>query len=216
MHGFFKDVVIDPLETKGFFTDLTATVDDFKFVFGAGGIHGSVHGRTFRSSDTHDIVDVDVTSYYPSIAISNRWFPEHLGEQFCDIYAGLKQQRVGYAKGTAENAMLKLALNGVYGDSNNQYSPFYDPAYTMSVTINGQLLLAWLAETVMRIDGATMIQVNTDGLTVKLPRGKRSELSDACASWEKFTGMDLEHVEYRSMFKNAITNRMCIRYQLES
>lgn len=44
-----------------------------------------------------------------------------------------------YAKGTPENAMLKLALNSVYGDSNNQYSVFYDPMYTMKITVNGQL-----------------------------------------------------------------------------
>lgn len=210
IHSFFKGVTIDPLETKGFFKGLTSTVDDFTFVFGAGGIHGSVHGRTFHESDTHAIVDVDVTSYYPSIAIVNGWYPEHLGAQFCSIYGGLKQQRTSYAKGTAENAMLKLALNGVYGDSNNKYSPFYDPAYTMTVTINGQLLLAWLAEMVMQIEGAELIQVNTDGLTVHLPRGKRSELDAACATWEKFTRMDLEHVDYKSMFVRDVNNYIAV------
>ena len=56
-----------------------------------------------------------------------------------DVY----NQRKSFAKGTAENAMLKLALNSVYGDSNNKYSVFYDPKYTMNITINGQLSLVF-------------------------------------------------------------------------
>lgn len=64
------------------------------------------------------------SSMYPNIAISNNVFPQHLTKRFCDIYKDVYEQRKSYAKGTAENAMLKLALNGVYGDSNNQFGPF--------------------------------------------------------------------------------------------
>ena len=74
------------------------------------------------------------------------------------MYAGLKEQRVRFPKGSPENAMLKLALNGVYGDSNNQYSVFYDPLYTMKTTLNGQLLLCLLAEKLLRIDGLRLIR----------------------------------------------------------
>ena len=99
-------------------------VDGFRFDFGTGGIHGSLENKIARSTKKYKLIDADVSSMYPNIAISNRVYPEHLTEKFCDIYEDVYNQRKSFAKGTAENAMLKLALNSVYGDSNNKYSVF--------------------------------------------------------------------------------------------
>jgi hypothetical protein len=101
-------------------------IDGFRFDFGVGGIHGSLTSKVVKETKTYKIVDADVSSMYPNIAISNRVYPEHLTSKFCDIYQDVYEQRKSYPKTSAENAMLKLALNGVYGDSNNKYSPFYD------------------------------------------------------------------------------------------
>lgn len=193
-------------ETKGVFKDLTCTVEGFTFVFGLGGIHGSVENTVVESDDEHVVIDLDVTSYYPSLAIQYGLYPEHLGDTFCKVYAGLKEQRVRFPKGSPENAMLKLALNGVYGDSNNQYSVFYDPLYTMKTTLNGQLLLCLLAEKLLRIDGLRLIQVNTDGLTVQLPRSKTFDLQFIADWWEMVTGLTLEQVEYSRMFIRDVNN----------
>ena len=156
-------------ETKGVLKDVTATIDGFDFIFGTGGIHGSVSNQCVESDDEFVIVDLDVSSYYPNLAIVNRFYPEHLGETFCDIYSSLYEQRKQHAKGTAENAMLKLALNGVYGDSNNRFSVFYDPLFTMQITLNGQLLLCMLAEWLLLILG--LVAVATSSRTS--PRNRR-------------------------------------------
>ena len=55
-------------------------------MFGLGGIHGSVESMVVESDDTHVIVDLDVSSYYPNLAIANGFFPYHLGKEFCHIY----------------------------------------------------------------------------------------------------------------------------------
>lgn len=193
-------------ETKGVFKDLTATVNGFEFVFGLGGIHGSVESEVLESDDENVIIDLDVTSYYPTLAIANRFYPAHLGEVFCDIYQDVFEQRKSFAKGTPENAMLKLALNGVYGDSNNRYSVFYDPLYTMSITLNGQLLLCLLAEHLMAIDGLKMIQVNTDGLTVRVPRCNVPRVEFVRQWWEYTTGLQLEEATYSRMFIRDVNN----------
>lgn len=207
MHKFFSETVIPAHMTKGFFKDLSANLGQFQIDFGAGGVHGSVNRRAFVSNDTHAIFDIDVVSFYPSLAIVYGWYPQHLGPTFCTIYEDLKRQRVSYKKGTPENAMLKLALNGVYGDSNNMHSPFYDPAYTMAITINGQMLLSWLAEMVMlNVPGAEMIQMNTDGLTVWMPRTSIPHMRHAMKHWEGATGLDLEHVEYKQMHVRDVNN----------
>ena len=193
-------------ETKGVFTDLTATVNGFTFVFGLGGIHGSVENRVISADEDHAIIDLDVASYYPNLAITNSLYPQHLGERFCEIYKTLFEQRKQYPKKSAESAMLKLALNGVYGDSNNQFSPFYDPLFTMSITLNGQLLLCLLAERLMEIEGLELIQINTDGATVRVPRAQVQQVESVCDWWMGLTGLVLEQAIYRSMFIRDVNN----------
>lgn len=206
--GWLKQQTIT--ETKGVFTDLTAHVNGFEFVFGLGGIHGSIESKIIQSDDEMVIVDLDVASYYPNLAIANGFYPAHLGKEFCGIYENLFEQRKQFKKGSAENAMLKLALNGVYGDSNNQFSVFYDPLYTMSITLNGQLLLCVLAEKLMGILGLQLVQCNTDGLTVRLPRTQVPLLDEVCDRWQEMTKLQLEKVIYRKMMIRDVNNYIAV------
>lgn len=204
IHRWFQKTTV--FETNGVFKDVKANVDGFQFVFGLGGIHGSIENTIVSADDEHIVRDADVTSYYPSLAIKNRVYPQHLGEYFCEIYEDVFNMRKGFKKGTTENAMLKLALNGVFGDSNNVYSAFYDPLYTMKITVNGQLLLCMLAENLLRIPGLQLIQINTDGLTVKMPRNVEHLYNEVCDWWQKFTLMDLEFADYSRMFIRDVNN----------
>ena len=183
--------------TKGVFKDLHATLDGFRFDFGTGGVHGSVDRRKYTNGG---VVDIDVTSYYPSLAIVNNFYPEHLGQLFCSIYSDIKQQRLEYPKTHSINKALKLALNGTFGDSNNEFSPFRDPRFTMQITINGQLLLCMLAERLMNYG---LIQINTDGLTLeRFDEGAESVLG----WWERLTGLTLETAHYKRMFVRDVNN----------
>lgn len=198
-------------ETKGVFKDLTARFAGLDFVFGTGGIHASVENKHIESDDEYVIVDLDVSSYYPNLAIHNKFYPAHLGPRFCDIYQQLYEQRKNFPKGTPENAMLKLALNGVYGDSNNKFSVFYDPLFTMSITLNGQFLLCLLAEMLdMYLEALQIIQCNTDGITIRLPRRRIGAVDVACEHWQKQTGMALERVEYKSMSIRDVNNYIAV------
>lgn len=193
-------------ETKGVFEDVTCTVNGFTFVFGLGGVHGSVENTIVESDDEFVIIDLDVSSYYPNLAIVNEFHPQHLGKTFCTIYKNLYEQRKSYPKGSAENAMLKLALNGVYGDSNNPFSVFYDPLFTMSITLNGQLLLCELAELIMEWTDAELTQCNTDGLTVKIKRSEVDQLEKVRHEWEVATGLQLEEAIYSRMIIRDCNN----------
>lgn len=193
-------------ETKGVFTGLHAEIDGFKFDFGVGGIHGSIDSTVVYSDNDHVIYDWDVAGYYPSLGAVNNLYPEHLSTQFGVVDAMLKNERAKHKKGTPLNKAIKLARNGAYGDSNNKYSPFYDPQYTMSITINGQLLLCLLAEHLIDIPGLTMIQINTDGLTVKCPRVHVERMKLICKWWEDYTCLELESVIYSRMFIRDVNN----------
>ena len=183
-------------ETKGAFKDLVATVNRLPFVFGTGGIHASVENESFHADDEWMIYDVDVTSLYPSLAIEHGIYPAHLGPEFVTVYRTLREERLKYKKGTTENAAFKLALNGVYGASNDKFSCFYDPLYTMKITVGGQLMIAMLAEQLMEVEGLRIIQANTDGITMYLPRTAKFLVDAVCSRWEALTRLSLESVEY--------------------
>ena len=189
---------------------LNILLDGLRVDFGVGGIHASLSEKVVKQTKKYIIRDADVSSMYPNIAISNNIYPEHLGEGFCEIYQDVYNQRKSYAKGTPENAMLKLSLNCVYGDSNNKFSVFFDPMYTMKITINGQLSLLMLAEKLLEIEGLKLIQLNTDGLTVALPIDKEVQYSKVCKNWEKIVGLDLEYADYSKMFIRDVNNYIAL------
>jgi len=193
-------------ETKGAFDNVTATLDGFTFHFGTGGIHGSLDRARLQADDEWAIMDDDVASLYPSIAIVNRLAPEHLGQRFVDEYTRLKEERFKYAKGTPQNSALKLALNGTYGDSNSEYSVFYDPKFTMSITINGQLLLCMLAERLLAVPTLSLIQINTDGVTYRVHRSMIWMVDQIRTEWQRLTALDLEQVQYSRMWIRDVNN----------
>ena len=205
---FLKAQVIK--ETKGVFDGLKANLKGFDLVFGLGGLHGCIEPSVVRSCDKYLLIDMDVTSYYPSLAISNNFYPEHLGIEFVGQYANLKTERQKYAKGTPENAMFKLALNGAYGKSNSKYSPLYDPKFTMQITINGQLLLCMLLEELMSINLVSPIQANTDGVTMLVRRTKIDQFMQVCKDWEKLTGLELERADYSAMYIRDVNNYIAV------
>ena len=187
-------------ETKGVFKDLKATVRDLDYVFGTGGLHASVDHQHFVADDQMMIADIDVAGMYPAIAIANGYYPEHLGPTFVEVYKQVRDKRASFKKGTPQNAALKLAGNGVYGKSNDQFSIFFDPKFTMKVTLTGQLSIAMLADRLSQVPGLTVIQCNTDGITAYLPRASKAEFDSICRWWEGLTKLTLEEVEYSRMF----------------
>lgn len=197
-------------ETKGVFSELECTVDGLRYVFGLGGLHASLPGQTLHSNHEYIMVDIDVRAYYPSLGIANKISPEHLGDEYFPVVEELKAERLKFKKGTLENAAYKLAMNSGFGNSNNKYTPFYDPLYTMMITINGQLLLCMLAETLLTIPSMSIIQCNTDGITYRCKRKDVMQSRIAYKHWEKFTCLDLEEAIYRSMYIKDVNNYISV------
>lgn len=189
---------------------LNVVVDGFRYDFGVGGIHGSLESKIVTSNDEFVVRDADVSSYYPNLSISNSVYPEHLGKGFCKIYKAIYDERLAHQKGTVENLAMKLVLNSSYGNSNNQYSPLYDPMFTMKITINGQLSLCMLAEQLLKIEGLELIQLNTDGLTVRYPRKHDDLYYKVCDWWQKLTQLELEFVEYSKMCIRDVNNYIAV------
>lgn len=193
-------------------TTLNVVVDGFRCDFGVGGIHGSLSNTIVKAEDGELMIDADVSSMYPNISISNRAYPAHLSETFCDIYEDVYNQRKSFPKGSPENAVLKLALNGTYGESNNEFSCFYDPQYTMTITVNGQLSLCLLVDYLKQaIPEVVLVQLNTDGCTVKIPSDKKDVYDQVCKKWQENVKLQLEFADYSAMYIRDV-NSYCAVY----
>lgn len=188
---------------------INTVVDGNVYVYGTGGIHMSIEGQTVKADDDWMILDADVTSMYPSISIANNVYPEHLGKTFCKVYKDLFDERAKYPKGSGPNGAIKLALNSVYGKSNSEFSPLYDPQYTLTITVNGQLSLSMLAEQFIAI-GCKIIQCNTDGVTALVPRSKEKDYYEITSKWEKLVGLKLEYAVYSMMALSDVNNYLAV------
>lgn len=180
----------------------------FKYDLGTGGIHGASKAGIYQPKDNEIIKDSDVASLYPSLAIVNGLYPEHLGKEFFKVYKeGIVDERLRakQAKEMSISDALKLSANGIYGKSNSQYSFVYDPLYTIKTTLAGQLSLCMLGERLQdQIPNIKVIQVNTDGITTLYDK-KYDELYDSiCKQWEKDTELVLEHAYYSKMIMRDV------------
>lgn len=186
----------------------------FTFDLGTGGIHGCIKAGVYKSTENEIIVDADVASLYPSLAITLNLYPEHLGEQFSQIYEeGIVKPRLE-AKKAGDKVMadgFKLSANSVYGKSNSEYSFLCDPLYTLKTTLAGQVALCMLSEMLMtRVPNLKMLQINTDGLTVSIPVEHKRLYWEICQEWETQTKLILEYVAYSQMIIRDVNNYIAV------
>lgn len=223
--GFFSDIPLSSLgilskyvnkptiNKKKIVENLNVLYHGIQIDYGLGGLHASVKPGIYESNDEYEIIDVDVSSFYPNIGVVNRYYPEHLSDTFCDIYSKLYYDRLKIPKSNPLNGGYKLMLNGTYGKSNDQYSFFYDPMYTMKITLNGQLYISLLAEDIVEAVGKnniSILQMNTDGITFRVAKARRQEFDDACKNWEAKTQFVLEYAYYSKMVIRDVNNYIAI------
>jgi hypothetical protein len=207
----FKEVVIYPGQTKGGFK-YSVQYKGVKTDYGLGGIHGARSSKVYNSTDDMIIMSSDVVSFYPNLAIRNNWAPAHLPKQeFSQLYEWFFEERKKIPKSDPKNYVYKIILNSTYGLSNDENSFLYDPQFTMSITINGQLSLSMLYEMICEeIPGAVPLMQNTDGLETMIPREYEAQYMEICARWEKMTNLLLEHDKYSKIVLGDVNNYIAV------
>lgn len=89
-----------------------------KFDFGLGGSHGCIKSGVYKSDENDIILDLDVSSLYPSVAKSLDLYPAHLGPEFMKLYSQFIDARIAEKhkpKSERDNVLIegyKLLLNG--------------------------------------------------------------------------------------------------------
>ena len=199
--------------TKGVINE-SVIYNNIKIDYGTGGAHACIAPGVYKSSDKKMILDLDIDSMYPMLAISQNIYPEHLGSEFIDIYDGeivsVRLAEKKKPKNSRDFVIMegfKLAANGTYGKSNEEKSWLYDPLYTMKTTISGQLLISMWAERLVNASkGLKILQINTDGITVIINRDDFDNCIKASDQLMKETGVSYEYAEYNQMIIRDVNN----------
>lgn len=185
--------------------------EGLRYSVGVGGIHSVNDPEIIIPKEDEMLVDIDVASLYPSMLIEYEFYPKHLGKEFLEVYRQIKNERIeAKHKGDkVKNETLKLALNGLSGNLQNEHNFCYSPFAVMQIRINGQLLLLMLAEKLTQI-GCRIVQANTDGLFVLLKRDVYSKANNICREWEQLTKLTLEEDRFKAMYQYAINDYFAI------
>lgn len=144
--------------------------------------------------------------------IEYEFYPKHLGKEFLDVYKQIKDERIEakHNGNKVKNETLKLALNGLSGNLQNEHNFCYSPYAVMQIRINGQLLLLMLAEKLTQI-GCRIVQANTDGLFIVVKKDKIQEYQKICKHWENLTKLTLEEDRFEAMYQYAINDYIAIK-----
>lgn len=185
--------------------------NNLRYSVGVGGIHSVNSPEIIIPRDDEMLIDIDVASLYPSMLIEYEFYPRHLGKEFLEVYKQIKDERIEakHNGDKVKNETLKLALNGLSGNLQNEHNFCYSPFAVMQIRINGQLLLLMLAEKLTQI-GCRIVQANTDGLFVLLKKDAYSKVNSICREWEQLTKLTLEEDRFKAMYQYAINDYFAI------
>ena len=209
----FKSTTVYNGELKGALS-YSVIYNGIKLDYGVGGCHACIKSGVYESNDEIMILDIDADGLYPSLAINQGLYPQHLGPEFLDIYNGeivsVRMKEKHKPKKERDFVIVegfKLASNGFYGKSNSQDSYAYDPLYTLKTTVSGQIMISmWLEKLVKAIKNLTILQVNTDGVSIMFNRQDYQKAVDVTSEMTQITGLTYEFNEYKKMVVRDVNN----------
>lgn len=183
-----------------------------RYTVGVGGIHSKNDPEIIIPAEDEMLIDIDVASLYPSMLIEYGFYPKHLGPEFLEVYSQIRSERIE-AKHNGDkikDSTLKLALNGLSGNLQNEHNFCYSTFAAMQIRINGQLLLLMLAEKLVEL-GCRIVQANTDGLFVLLKKSIYDKVNIVCREWEQLTKLTLEEDRFEAMYQYAINDYIAVK-----
>lgn len=144
---------------------------------------------------------------YPSAIINYQLYPQHLGPEFLTTYKKIREDRIKAKREGNKiiNQTYKLALNGISGMLQSEYSWCYDPKTVLRLRLNCQLMLLMLTERLIKL-GCRIGQLNTDGIMYLAPRCCIEDVMKVCKEWEKITKFELEHEYFEAFYQYAVND----------
>lgn len=198
-------------------TSLTIERFNNVFTFGSGGLHSAVgHLKTTKTGkkepvydliDTTDVYQLDVTSMFPNIMIR-----DGLLGPATDLYAALVADRIANKKaGNPKAKTQKIVINATYGGTRSNWLNLYNPKVAIHVNVAGMVAVYNLARGLSKI--GQIIQVNTDGVAVKLNNepNTKERLFTIKKEWEKYFKLNLEVTHFKRFIQRDVNDYISVK-----
>ena len=171
-----------------------------EITLGVGGLHSTDHPGVIGGP----LVDLDVTSYYPSLIARDAISPPQLPEFSHRVAALLQRRLLAKRAGDAvASTALKYVINSLYGQLGNARSGLFSPRDALRVVLTGQLHLLQLMDGILNA-GGELISANTDGIVV------RGDWAEVARAWELRTGLTLERTPYQKLWRTSVNDYIAI------
>ena len=195
-----------------------------KYTLATGGIHSVDRPGIFRSTDDYTYIHYDIGSFYPSTMVAYNIAPKHLNQQvFIKMVDYFRTTRLK-CKHTADDVemlikgvpnklsaeALKIVINAIYGKFGSETYFLYDRFAQMQVTINGQLMVMMVIES-LELAGIHVISANTDGIIVKLYKNKEEQFKQITDEWCAFNKMTADSERYKLFITRDINNYLNVQ-----
>lgn len=213
-------IIPKPKENETHSWSSSITFDNVTYNIGVGGIHSVDKDAVYKSDDTYQVLDLDVTSFYPFSMINYELCPEHLDKTILfDILGEIVNERVKYKKHYQEHndpqsknlqEVLKIVINSFFGLTNDKYSWLYDPHACYKCTVNNQLFMLMLIESFV-LNGWQVLSANTDGVTIYCKKQELPQVREVYKHWEEYTLFQLEETFYSIYLRRDINNYIAVK-----
>ena len=195
-----------------------------KYTLATGGIHSVDRPGIFRSTNDYTYIHYDIGSFYPSTMVAYNIAPKHLNQQvFTKMVDYFRTTRLK-CKHTSDDVemlikgvpnklsaeALKIVINAIYGKFGSETYFLYDRFAQMQVTINGQLMVMMVIES-LELAGIHVISANTDGIIVKLYKNKEEQFKQITDEWCAFNKMTADSERYKLFITRDINNYLNVQ-----
>ncbi len=131
-------------------------------IFGFGGLHGAI--ENYKGEGNY--MQIDVSSYYPSLILNNEFLKDESLDTYKKLYHTRQQLKLS---DDPKEVVHKVLLNATYGAMKSKYNGLFNPRMANNIVVNGQLILTHL---ICVLEGfCELIQTNTDGIIIKYEKG---------------------------------------------
>jgi hypothetical protein len=179
----------------------------------SGGLHSVDFPAKFVTDENYVIRDCDFSSYYPSMMIKNKIYPDHISPNFIDILKSITDERIKSKKtDKVKAAGLKITINAIFGKLGFDGSWFKDSKAFLSVTVPGQMYLLMLIERFV-LAGIQVISANTDGIVCRIDRKLEDEYYEIAKGFEKEIGIGIEFTDYEIYFRRDVNNYISVKHK---
>jgi hypothetical protein len=181
----------------------------FGLKFDLKGVSGCVAPDVYKTGDDEVIIEMDVTSMFPSLMNTLGLHPFHMNDKFNDIYGELIKLRFEALKTHAKypelSNCLKKGLNAIWGKLNKPDSFLFDPILQVQIVVLGELFMCMFIDKLLeyKID---IILVNTDCVIIKAKKSDSNAISRICKIMEEQTGLQLKFNIYDEIVVHDVNN----------